>query len=89
MSMVSDRMAMRGIGHGQAAGDVGRSVLQQIADADGGDHDGHSRGSAQGLIGRPLDDKAQRHRQDDAPAGMATYSGRHGGDVDYPAGRRP
>ena len=77
-----------GISHGLAAGDVGRSVFQQIADADGGDHDGHSRGVAQGLIGRPLNEKAQRHRQDDDNRNCRVDR-QHGGNINHPAGRRP
>ena len=46
-----------------AAGGVERHVLQQVAHADGRDHDGHTRRAAQGLIGRALDDEAEQDRQ--------------------------
>ena len=70
-----------GIRHGLTAGDIGRGVLQQIADADGRDHDGHSRRVAQGLIGRPLNEEAQRHRQDDDNRNRRVDR-HHGGNID-------
>ena len=55
----------RGIILIQAAGDVERQVLKQIADADGGDHDGHSGGGAQRFVGHSLDGEAQKHGEKD------------------------
>ena len=54
-----------GIGAGDTAGKVGGQVLQQIAHADGGDHDGHSGRLAQGLVGAALNGEAERDRQHD------------------------
>ncbi len=48
---------------GQSAGNIGSQVLKQVAHADGGDHDAHPGSLPQGLVGRPLNDKAQKHRQ--------------------------
>ena len=50
---------------GHAARHVVREVLQQIAHADGGDHDGHSGRLAQGLVGAALNGEAERDRQHD------------------------
>lgn len=45
------------------AGGIERHVLQQVAHADGRDHDRHTRRAAKRLIGRALDDEAEQHRQ--------------------------
>ena len=67
---------------GQAAGDIGRQVLEQVAHADGGDHDAHAGRFPQGLVGRPLDDEAQKHRQDQHQ-GDGRRQGQAGGEVDH------
>ena len=69
-----------GVGHGLAAGDVGRSIFKQIADADGGDHNRHSGRAAQGLVGRSLNEKAQCHRQHD-DNGNRNVNGNRRGNV--------
>ena len=46
---------------GQAAGDVPHQVLQQVRHADGGDHNGHARCGAQGLVSHFLHRDAQQH----------------------------
>ena len=47
----------------QTAGDVRRQVLEQIAHADGGNHNGHTGRRTQGLICRTFNGKADNHRQ--------------------------
>ena len=49
----------------QAAGHIQRQILDQIADADGRDHNRHAGRGTQGLVRHPLDQKAQQHRQHD------------------------
>ena len=51
METLADQARDLGIDLGQTAGDVQRQVLEQIADADGGDHQGHSGCGTQGFIG--------------------------------------
>ena len=48
----------------KTAGDVKCKVLNEIAHADGGDHQRHTRRLAQRLIGHALDHKAEHDRQD-------------------------
>ena len=70
-----------GVGHGLTAGDIGSGVLQQVADTDGGNHNGHSGGAAQGLVGCPLNEEAQcdGHGNDD---GNRHIHGQCGRDID-------
>ena len=49
----------------EAAGDIPHQVLQQIADTDGGNHDGHPRRGPQRLISHTFHNKAQHNRQND------------------------
>ena len=46
----------------QAARDVQHKILQRIAHADGGNHDGHPRRIAQRFVSHPLNRKADKHR---------------------------
>ncbi len=71
-----------GVHLGQAAGDVSGDVLEEIAHADGGDHDAHPGGGAQGLVGRPFDEKAQDHREKDHQ-GHGHRQGQAGAEVDH------
>ena len=56
--------------------------MQQIAHADGGDHDGHSGGGAQRLVGCPLDQKAQQDGEQDGQRQGDGQGQPHGGQVD-------
>ena len=71
-----------GVHLGQAAGDVGRQILQQIADTNGGDHHRHPGGCPQRLVGRPLDDEAQQHSQNDHQ-GNGRSQRQAGAEVDH------
>ena len=51
-------------GLGDAAGDVERQVLDQVADADSGDHQRHAGSGAQRLVSHPLNEEAQHHGDD-------------------------
>ena len=70
---------------GQAAGDVAHQILQQIADADGGDHHGHPRRGAQRGIGAFFDGKAHEHRQGDhdEDGHPHRHSGEGGRQIDH------
>ena len=47
----------------QTARHIPHQILQQIGRADGGNHDGHARRRAQGLVSHALHHEAQRHSQ--------------------------
>ena len=75
-----------GIGAGDTAGDVGGQILQQVAHADGGDHHRHTRGAAQGAVGRLFDDNAQDGGEDQHQ-GQRHGHGHGGGHVDHEEAR--
>ena len=54
-----------GIGLCQTAGDIGGKVLQQVGNTDGGDHDRHTGGGAQRLIGHLFYHHAQYNGKDE------------------------